>query len=256
MRSRTTGSSSMTRAVIGPVGRGVDAPRQRAGSPAAGSGLLGPESRHVGGQPDGERRALARLALRPRWSRPSSRRTCCVMVRPRPVPPYLRAIEASACVKASKTRAHCSGVMPMPGVADAEGDPVPAVLARDLELDRAAGRELAGVAEQVEQRLAHLGQVGVHRRPRLARTGSRGVFAVLLHQRLDRGGDGLHHARRRRTSPGRGPSVPASIFERSRTSLIRPSRWWPAALIFLRSGTIVGLAAVLGLLDRASRCSR
>ena len=37
-----------------------------------------------------------------------------VMARPRPVPPYLRVVDASACVNASNTFATCSGVMPMP----------------------------------------------------------------------------------------------------------------------------------------------
>ena len=41
---------------------------------------------------------------------------------------------------------------------------------------------------------------------------------------------------------------PASIFERSRMSLIRPSRCLPAALIFWRSGMKRLLAEVLGLL--------
>ena len=33
---------------------------------------------------------------------------------PSPVPPYLRVVEASACVKAWNSLAICSGVMPMP----------------------------------------------------------------------------------------------------------------------------------------------
>ena len=37
-----------------------------------------------------------------------------LMVRPRPVPPYLRVVEASAWLKALNRRPRCSGVMPMP----------------------------------------------------------------------------------------------------------------------------------------------
>ena len=36
------------------------------------------------------------------------------IVSPRPVPPYLRVVEPSACVNGWNIRAACSGVMPMP----------------------------------------------------------------------------------------------------------------------------------------------
>ncbi|MNP12821.1 hypothetical protein D3C76_1050730 [compost metagenome] len=37
-----------------------------------------------------------------------------VIASPRPVPPYLRVVETSACSKAWNSFSHCSGLMPMP----------------------------------------------------------------------------------------------------------------------------------------------
>ncbi len=47
-------------------------------------------------------------------SPPIMRASLRVMARPRPVPPYCRAVDESACVNSSKSLACCSGVMPMP----------------------------------------------------------------------------------------------------------------------------------------------
>ncbi len=47
-------------------------------------------------------------------SPPISSTSRLLMLRPSPVPPYLRVVEASACWKASKMPPTCSGVRPMP----------------------------------------------------------------------------------------------------------------------------------------------
>ena len=45
-----------------------------------------------------------------------------VMARPRPVPPNLRVVEASAWVKARRAPSICSGVMPTPVSLDGESE--------------------------------------------------------------------------------------------------------------------------------------
>ena len=71
------------------------------------------------------------------------------------------------------------------------------------------------------------------------------AIAVLLHQRAD-GADGVVESpAARRGSRCDSSTFPASIFERSRTSLIRPSRCLPADRIRRRSGSRSSLAAIL-----------
>ena len=88
-----------------------------------------------------------------------------VIARPRPVPPYLRVVEASAWVKAWNSRPTCSGGHADAGVADAEDDPVAVGprLAGDVQADGPVPGELAGVRQQVEQALAEPGRVGEDR---------------------------------------------------------------------------------------------
>ena len=45
---------------------------------------------------------------------PSISQKCLVIARPSPVPPYRRVVDASAWLKAWKSRPCCSSVMPMP----------------------------------------------------------------------------------------------------------------------------------------------
>jgi hypothetical protein len=49
-----------------------------------------------------------------RMSPPISWQNLRLIARPRPVPPYLRVVEASACTNAPKSFPTCSGVIPMP----------------------------------------------------------------------------------------------------------------------------------------------
>src|SRR5260221_2351782 len=60
-------------------------------------------------------------------SPPIMRASLRVMARPRPVPPYCRAVEESAWVNSSNNLACCSGVIPMPVSATGDLDPVATV---------------------------------------------------------------------------------------------------------------------------------
>ncbi len=67
----------------------------------------------AGGQPDAEAGALAWL-LWALMSPPIARTKPRLMVRPRPVAPKRRVVEASACTKGSNTDSNLSAGMPMP----------------------------------------------------------------------------------------------------------------------------------------------
>ena len=116
-------------------------------------------------QPHHELRAAADRARWPLISPPEHRpQKVRVMASPRPVPPNSRVVDASAWVKASKIRASCSGVMPMP-VSETRNSSRRAVALdrprREPQLPLA--RELRGVRQQVEQDLTHLRDVRTHR---------------------------------------------------------------------------------------------
>ena len=101
-----------------------------------------------------------------RCRRPSSRQKRRLIARPRPVPPYLRVVEASTCVKSLEQPARpAPSVMPMPVSLDlrsASSRRRPLTARVTSTRTRAVLGELAGVAEQVEEHLAHLGEVGMH----------------------------------------------------------------------------------------------
>ncbi len=63
-----------------------------------------------------------------RISPPSSFASSRLMARPRPVPPYLRLVPASACWKASKMSRCFSGAMPIPVSLTAKATAAPAEL--------------------------------------------------------------------------------------------------------------------------------
>ena len=75
-------------------------------------------------------------ALTSRISPPSRRDSSRLIARPRPVPPYLREVEPSACWKASKMICCLSGEMPMPVSATAKAITWPARLSSSLSLDQ------------------------------------------------------------------------------------------------------------------------
>ena len=85
---------------------------------------------------------------------------------PRPVPPYLRVVEASAWENSWNSLPICSSVIPMPVSVDRDRDPVAAIkplLGRAAMRDGALLGELVGIAHQVEQRLSKPGLVCVNR---------------------------------------------------------------------------------------------
>ena len=122
----------------------------------AGSLLLGGRlAQHRGPEPAARATSLVTVTSPPIiWQK---RR---LIARPRPVPPYLRVVEASAWVKALEQPAELLGRHADAGVG-ARGTPraSPAVAVasrRTCERDRAVLGELGGVAQQVEQDLAQL----------------------------------------------------------------------------------------------------
>ena len=109
--------------------------------------------------------------------------------------------------------------------------------------------ELAGVAQQVEQRLAHLASGRRASTPRSARAVDDEAVAVLLDQRLDVPRRPAHQPAPRRSPRGSSSILPASILERSRMSLISSSRCLPARVDLLQVGaTKPSCSRSLGLL--------
>ena len=108
-------------------------------------------------------------------SPPSSTASSRLMARPRPVPPYLREVPASACWKASKISRCFSGAMPMPVSSTAKATTcwrlaehrvvgTPALRGEpDAHLDVAVSGELDGVGQQVLEDLLQALGVAVHR---------------------------------------------------------------------------------------------
>ena len=137
-------------------------------------------------------------------------------------------VEPSACVKASKIGACLSAAMPMPVsrdrelAADARRRPAGTRRATRTDDDLAALGELDGVADQVD---AAPGAAA--RRRRRATSGTAGSTRAGQLEPLARGprrasgvGGVVEPARAPRTARGSSSSCPASILEKSRTSLM------------------------------------
>ena len=182
-------------------------------------------------------------------SPPIIRQSRRLSARPRPVPPYLRVVAASAWEKASKSRASCSGVMPMPVSLTRntiQSCPSLASRATASEIVPSIG-ELAGVAQEVEEGLAHLRQVRPHR-PR-HRPGSAAPGGSRSSRPAAGSTAAMSRTRPATSKLSRYSSIlPASILERSRISLISSSRCLPAALILLRSSVNCLGPQVVGVL--------
>ena len=111
-RSSATTSSALATASTGSVA--APAPQRRLGdAPVAGAVTARAGPVYVSG-----RYSVNVLpcpgVLTSRISPPSSVASSRLMARPRPVPPYLRLVPASACWNASKISRCFSGAMPMP----------------------------------------------------------------------------------------------------------------------------------------------
>ena len=175
---------------------------------------------------------------------PISSTSCGEMASPRPVPPYLRVVELSACANASKISSLLVGRDADAGVADGEVQRAPR---RRLRLrsstcddDLALLGELDGVADQVDEDLPQpagvadqrVGHVGRRRgRPAPAPSAWRRRASVcMVSPRLSR----------RSKSIGSSSSLPASILEKSRMSLITVSSASADVLTMLQVLALLG----------------
>jgi hypothetical protein len=161
-----------------------------------------------------------------------------LMASPNPVPPYLLAVETSAWEKAWNSLASCSGVMPMPVSCTAKtiSSPLPAPGSR---LTRNVMVPCSVNLLALDKRLNRIWRTRVTSARMAPRSGASSRVSVLPFFSIS-------GATVVATASTAGPSskvsrwssiLPASILERSSTSLISASRCRPAARIFWRSGT-------------------
>src|SRR6516225_5121114 len=163
-------------------------------------------------------------------SPPKSWQKFRVITNPSPVPPYFSDVVISAWLNAWNSRPSCSSV----GNGKAYGGPAILDTFR-YQCDATVLRELVGVAKDIEQALFEPGAVGAHA-AKVIRQAVLDCITVLFRKRDD---DRTHlFEQRNDLDVSRKISIrPASIFDRSRMSLMRPSRCRPAPSIFFRSGT-------------------
>src|SRR5262249_14191744 len=160
-------------------------------------------------------------------SPPIRRASLRVMAKPRPVPPYCREVEESACVNSSNNLACCSGVIPMPVSATAisiQSRPSTTLLTRSLTspcwvnlqalLNRLSRICRSRMGSTVK--LPRLSGLSTTRRFLLCSASCRAVPMM-----SSSSGATL-------TVSGLSSSLPASILERSSTWLMSPRRWVPA----------------------------
>ena len=192
-------------------------------------------------------------------SPPSSCASSRLMARPRPVPPYLRLVEASACWKASNTIFCFSTGMPTPVSVTSKATTDDRLVERRVvgtpagphrqhaQPDAALGGELQRVGQQVLQDLLQALGVGDQAaRPVWDRAGRRTSGPAI------RPGGGTAAPRVSSTlvkkiSSASTVTVPDSILERSRMSVIRFSRSVPAPWMVRANSTCLGLRLPSGL---------
>ena len=136
-------------------------------------------------------RAAARRARCPApISPPMSSTSCLEIARPRPVPPYLRVVEPSACAKGSKSCVERSGAMPMPVSVTSNAHQrrrVARAGRRDAAThDLALVGELDRVADQVDQHLAQPRGVAAHQRRDLGTDRRRQLEALRVRRSASR----------------------------------------------------------------------
>ena len=176
-----------------------------------------------------------------------------LIARPRPVPPYLRVVDASTCVKSWNSLPICSGGHADAGVADAEVDPLP--------VRRAWRRETSSATVPFSVNLPAL-------LSRLNSTWRTLVMSACMYADFGGAVDRRACCRSSRRAAGcvvvtsstisatskvsRNSSIlPASIFDRSRMSSISDCRCLPAAVNLLE----VGESTPPGRVSRACSCS-
>src|SRR5215510_5826008 len=160
-------------------------------------------------------------------SPPIMRASLRVMARPRPVPPYCRAVEESAWVNSSNSLACCSGVIPMPVSATAMSiqlRPSTTFLTRSLTSPCLVNLQalLNRLSRICRSRMGST--VSCPRFSCASRT-SRFLFCSASCRAVPMTSSS---SGARFTVSGLSSSLPASILERSSTWLMRPRRWVPA----------------------------
>src|SRR5215813_3669060 len=127
-------------------------------------------------------------------SPPIIRASLRVMAKPRPVPPYCRAVEESAWVNSSNSLACCSGVIPMPVSATAISIQLPVDHPFDAQLNLPLLGKLAGIAQQIEQDLPQPHGID-YQAAEIVRAFDHEAILILLCQ-LPRGADDVLKQRR------------------------------------------------------------
>jgi len=160
-----------------------------------------------------------------------------VMLRPSPVPPYLRVVDGSAWVNGWKSRLICAAVIPIP-----VSRTVKTISSRPFSRPRVAASE----TRPFEVNLLAL----LKRLSRIWRTRVRSARIAPMSSWIARSSVLPFFSTSGRTIAATAVTtsatsnvsreisiLPASIFDRSSTSLIRPSRCLPDERILSRSGT-------------------
>ena len=206
-------------------------------------------------------------ALTSRISPPSSRDSSRLIARPRPVPPYLRLVRPSACWNASKmicclSRRDADAGVASPRTRCTVGARFSSSLSglqplgagSTVQRHLALVRELERVGQQVLEDLLQPLGVGVDRRA--AGSGRASIVKSSVLATRPRGGTCARRSRAgRRAAARRRPptTVPDSIFDRSRMSLMSVSRSLPDEWIVLANSTCFGGQVAVGVLARAGR---
>ena len=171
--------------------------------------------------------APASLCSRPTSSRPSARPARRRLSSPRPVPPYLRVVELSACSNAPKIFCCFSAGMPMPVSETQSAASIDEASRFDelhVEHHLALLGELDRVADQVHHDLPQPAGIADStcraRRPGCGRPVPGPFWWARRRQRLHRVAE---RCRADRTSTVSSSSLPASILEKSRMSLMSVS---------------------------------
>ena len=194
-----------------------------------------------------------------RISPPSSRDSSRLMARPSPVPPYLRLVLPSACWNASKMICCLSGEMPMP-VSDTRrpAPPRPGSGPRSRDSSRpcagstvkrhlAVVRELEGVGQQVLDDLLQPLGVGEDRLGQLRIEADEEVDVLRLGHVPEGALDVAVQVVQAQLAAST-TTVPDSILDRSRMSLMSISRSLPDEWIVLANSVCLAGEVALGVL--------
>src|SRR5215469_16125454 len=160
-------------------------------------------------------------------SPPIMRASLRVIARPRPVPPYRCAVDESACVNSANSLACCSAVMPMPVSATANSIQVrPSTTLRTFSLTSPCVVNLQALLNRLSRICrSRMGSTVSAPSFSSASTTRRFLFCSASWRAVPTTSSisGAKFTASRLSS-----SLPASIFERSSTWLMRPRRWVPA----------------------------